>query len=520
VAKKISGITQTLFLAWGLSLLGLAVFFHLNTGEWKDAFFYDGDNITLGLALKSMINGEPFNWIFSSQSFIFPEAPLFIASYAVTRNFYSALLLNSYFNILLIVSSAFVLAIRIYSERTRAVLAAVLFLIFLIASFNLENKPDINSTTLLTLILFTTYYVGVIGTSLAVVLLYDFALSFGVKSHHTIYTALIIFASSFALASNPLFLLQFIAPCLLLGTVLFTFNYFRHESKFLLFTCITATGLGFAIRVLLSSYTAASVKSYISLDRINNAFVALSQTLQKGAEDTSISLLWLLWAFLFVFHLVAFAKNLNNDKKSLSFTYVFIHAFCILSPIITLAGVLLTGNHLTRYLLPVPFYTLLGSALIVPTAFKKPIKPYFAATVLIIGTMLTYQSYSGMSYKVPNAVSNIRCFSNFANTTEFNFIGSFPTSRYLNLYSEYTGSIYQVNKEFYPINWLSNKYDHSTDQIGYVIADKRNDPALLNHEDTNILGNPDAVHECLDFNIYTYNAESHGHKILNERIRN
>lgn len=518
MAQEISIIKRWFFVVWGATLLGLAIIFHLNRGEWKDAFYYDGDNITLALALKSIVDGERFRWVFSSQSFIFPEGPLFSIAYLISENFKSALLTSTYLNIGLIVGLIFLIARHIHAECKQTLLSITLFIVILIFSFNLEYKPDINSTTIITLILFTTYYVGVLIISLLQIWFYSLASNL-VASTRLFVGVLIAFITGLASASNPLFLLQFVAPCLFLSATLFLTHHFRRDAIFVLYTSLAGVVIGFVIRKFLSAYTAASVYSYISIDQIYNAIHNLSLILKAGVDDPSILLLWSFWLLLFIIHGLMFFNLLRLQCESAGFAFTLFHAFCVLSPLITLAGVVLSGNHLTRYMIPIPFFTLVGASLIAPTFFRFKWSYSHIAVVLILGTLFTYISYLNFSNAIPNAEKNIECFSNYAKTAYGKFVGSFVTSRYLNLYSDAGTPIYQVNKEFRPLNWLSNRHDHINDKIDHVIVDKRDYPVLITPTDTIILGRPSLVHECHDFYIYRYDHTSKGFKLLNERVQ-
>lgn len=518
MAQEISIINRWLFAAWGAILLGLGVIFQLNRGEWKDAFYYDGDNITLALALKSIIDGESFRWVFSSQSFIFPEGPLFSVAYLISENFKSALLTSTYLNISLIAVLIFLIARHIYADYRQTLLSTVLFIVFLIFSFNLEHKPDINSTTIITLILFTTYYVGVILVSLLQIWLYGLASNLVALTRLTV-GMLIACSTGFACASNPLFLLQFVVPCLLLGAILTLTHDYRRDAIFVLCTSLGGAVIGFVIRMFLSVYTAASVSSYISIDRMYSAIASLTLSVHTGVNDPLILLLWSFWLLLFFFHGLVYIYALRQQEGPVGFGFIFFHAFCILSPIITLAGIVLSGNHLTRYLIPIPFFTMAGAALIAPVFFRSGLSHFHIVLVLLSGTLLTYISYLNVSKATPNAESNIECFFNYAKETNAKFVGSFATSRYLNLYSNLGTPIQQVDKEFKPLNWLSNRYEHLGDRISHVIVDKQDYPVLITTTDTIMLGRPRSVHECHDFYIYRYDPTSNGYKILNERVR-
>lgn len=410
------------------------------------------------------------------------------------------------------------IAHRIYNNFRASILVTSLFIVSLILSFNLEYKPGINATTILTLILFNTYYVGVMVVSMFLLWLYGVALSNRSRSA-LIDALLIILCGGLALASNPLFLIQFVAPLLLLGSTFLLTHDFRSKGIYILLTGTLSILAGYLFRTVFSEYTAATVNSYISFDGIAGALNALILIIREGLSNVRILLLWLFWLGLFLFHAAVFFIAIRRYKLRLEFDSILFHSFCILSPLITLGGVLLSGNYLTRYLIPVPFFTLVGAVIISPRLFKKNHRDFYITGVLTVATVLTYQSFSNISQETPNAVSNINCFSGYAKDRKAQFVGSFVTSRYLNLYAEFGTPIYQVNKELRPLNWLSNRYDHSKDAIDHVIVDKRDYPVLLRAADITYLGKPSSVHECHDFFIYRYEPHTIGYKLLNSRIR-
>jgi len=82
-----------------VAFAGLIVLNHFATTRWPDAFLYNADSLVLPLIKQSISDGERFRWVFSSQLFIFPEAPLYWLSSLPTDSARVALATNAIVNL-------------------------------------------------------------------------------------------------------------------------------------------------------------------------------------------------------------------------------------------------------------------------------------------------------------------------------------------------------------------------------------------------------------------------------------
>jgi hypothetical protein len=57
----------------------------INT-DWEINLLYSGDSLVLPLLRESVLAGEPFEWVFSSQLFLFPEGVLYWIVSSFTDN--------------------------------------------------------------------------------------------------------------------------------------------------------------------------------------------------------------------------------------------------------------------------------------------------------------------------------------------------------------------------------------------------------------------------------------------------
>ena len=71
-------------------------------GSWRAVFLANGDSLVLPLVLQSLQRGEPFHWVFSSQTFFLPEFPLYAICGLVMGSPQGGLVLNAILNVLVL----------------------------------------------------------------------------------------------------------------------------------------------------------------------------------------------------------------------------------------------------------------------------------------------------------------------------------------------------------------------------------------------------------------------------------
>lgn len=498
-----------------------AVYVHFNFTEWFDQLYFNGDNITLALVVKSLLDSQPFRWVFSSQTFLFPEAPLFIGSFLLSGNLKDALLTNAYLNLFLLGLPVFLISKKLTPKTQFGLLSTGFFYALVALSLLLETTPSINANTIFTPVLFATYYSGVIITALFVLLMLC-ALPQQTGVRRIIFCLTITVLGGLTYSSDPLYLLQVIAPLLLLSAILYALNPAHKKNYVTIFSlALSALMLGLIARHWTSAYAIASVGNYINAAKIIAAFAGLFEIIKNSTDNLWHALSWGFWGLLFLIHGIYTIRLLNksNLTEKPNENLKLIHLFCFLSPLVTIAGVLLTGNFYTRYFLPLPLFTLVGFSLMLPYIISFRALGLGLITLLVITASFFGKSYISERH-VPSATElDIQCFNSFANSHNLHPVGGYWTSRYLTLYGPSGHQVFQVLNDFTPFNWLSNTAEHSNTAINAVIVDREALPFHITQMDTKPLGNPDAVLACEQFDIYLYSAKSNGFIILNERIR-
>lgn len=492
------------------------VYSQINFGSWTQLFFYNGDSITLALLIESIKNKESFNWIFSSQTFLFPEVPIYFLSYLLTQNHRVALVANAILNIFILYFFVYLLAKQLYSTILERIVPIILISLFLCLSLILESNPLINSASIVTLLLFNTYYYG----SILVALFLLFLMSEIKNKNLNVYSIEFISAvviGALTYGSNPLLLIYFLVPMLAISL----FYTIGEEGKSVFIKIILAIAIcliiGTLIRRLTSHYIALSVNGYIDLLRMPESFMKLINVLSTSIKTKEIFLLWFMWLILYVFHAAAvFRLIVKNKSEFVSQTFPFVHLFFILTPVFIIAAVVVSGNYLTRYLIPIPLFTLVGFSLLIPRLVSFRSQCFLIFCLLAFSIFGIINRLSNPSI-VPDVVkSDIDCYVEVAQKKKLISVGSFWTSRYLTLHGG--RNVYQVTNDFNPHNWLSNRYDFSNIIVNSVVVDKAIHPAHLNEKNAAVLGAATNTYECHSFLILYFDEFSDGFNILNKKL--
>lgn len=509
-------LTLLTFLASAV-VVTLAVYYQFHLGNWSETLYYDGDNITLALVVKSIVEGESFRWVFSSQSFIFPEGPIYAVGHLLTHSYKNGLLVSAFLNFGIFLALCILLFRKLSFTwaKTYAVLATLLSAILIVLC--LEFIPDVNRSTIFSLLFFQTYYVGVVLVSLFQLWL----LLTLVESRGQRKIGLAIFfvlVGGLTYASNPLYLLQFLMPVSLVAGYLFLRCRQRVGLQLLGLTALTLI-CGLVIQSFLSQFLAAKVGSYINPSSAFTALINLKNIVINASGTPSYLALWLLWMSLYGLYAWYSIKQTSKKGTQHNISFLLVHGFLLCAPPIIVFGVIASGNVHTRYLLPIPVYILLGASIALNELWSSRIVCIFSGGCLFFGAaFFSYQI--GQAAAMPSADKmDIVCFDEYSKVEPVVALSGYWNARHLQLYGSKEGRIYQAHKDFSPLNWLSNKQDHRSTQVNAVIVSKINEQGFISTQDVNVLGDPSAIHTCIKFDIYRYAADSKGYRLLNERIR-
>jgi hypothetical protein len=527
--------------------LGLTAMGHIVQTNWLSTFFYNGDSLALPLIQKSIERGEPFEWVFSSQNYLFPEGPLYILATIFGRSVRSAMLINGVFNVvalyLLLRSIARQLAHRSRHrlvEILTAVAATGLFVIFVL----LEPTPDVNGSGTASLFLFSTYYDGVILSGLAIVALtLWFTRAFGPvewgQRRFVRYTIAVVVLTTLTSFSNPLYLLQVVAPLAVAAIVLVFLDRISWR-QFGALALPTTAGVVVAVllRLVFARTFASSVGSYVSLRQIPKSIHILLDTLRAmiHSSDGLFTIILLGGILLVTFALLIFALYAQarpNLAHLISTSEVFIVAFVSFSTVSLALGMVASGSPTTRYLEPIylfPLLTVVSIGIYVLrrllvgvervelrrslSRFALGIAAVAAILVIVVGAI----NIAPLSHAATGAgYTDAKCFDKFVGDKDINGVGSYWSVRTLAVYGDSKGEILQVNNVGGPLGiypWITNVGAYRGTHFSFVVADSS---GQVTPDGLATLGKPRQVISCSGYLIYDYRGTK-GEATLNREI--
>lgn len=523
------------------SVIALA---HIAQSPWEATFLYNADSVVLPMVEKSLAQGEPFDWVFSSQNFFFPEGLFFAVSTAFTDSPQVALYANACLNILVLYVLLRVIAHQLtrgsghrFVEISIALACTILFVVYSL----LEPTASVNRSSTATLYLMTTYYYGVIVAGLAMVCLTlwvtrSFSAEPWGRRRVWIYIALAATISALTVFSDPLYLAQVLAPlvlCLVFVAVSRRASWKR--VGLLLLPSIGGSALGFSLRSVFANLFASNLTSYYSPDNVPISITVLQESFTELTSTTSGSLKLLLLAAVLALTLslliyAVFDSFRRKNRRRMSTVGFFIVVFVSVSSISLFAGHILTGAITTRYLTPIYIFPLLTLVYVGVHILRRLLVEVehpalrrdlvrlstgiaVAATIVIVvvATMklpAVARSASGATY------AGAECFNDFVGDSGRDGVGSFWSVRNLDVYGSSTGEILQVNPDLTVYAWMNNIAPYEGKTFSFVISDSS---PQLPPESLIPLGEPAALISCPDYDIYDY-AGTEGEKILNRIV--
>jgi hypothetical protein len=518
---------------------------HLAQSQWEATFLYNADSIVLPMLEKSIQQGEAFDWVFSSQNFLFPEGLFFAVSSAFTDSPQVALYTNACLNIVVLYVLLRVIAHQLahrsrhrFVEITIALAATMLYVVYVL----LEPTATVNRSGTATLYLLTTYYYGVIVVGLVTISLTlwvtrSFSAGPWGRRRVLVYVALITLISGITIFSDPLYVAQVLAPvvvCLVLLALSRRVSWKR--AAVLVLPGIAGAVMGFALRTVFADLFASDLTSYFSADNIPTSILVLRETLNEMTSTAPGSLkLLLLTVVLFttacatLFALIGlFLPAIARRMSTVEF---FIVTFVSVSSVSLFVGHVITGAITTRYLTPVYIFPLLTVVYLgvfvlrrllveVESAELRRNLSRFSLGIAIAGSIVivtvgllnlpaVVRSASGATY------SAAECFNEFIGDSNRDGVGSFWSVRPLEVYGESSGEILQVNPDLTAYAWMNNLAPYEDKTFSFVVSDAS---PQLPPESLEPLGEPVEVISCPGYEIYDY-AGTPGEKILNGIIQ-
>jgi len=545
-------ITATLIEAWPYLILTALVFIvmrHVANSNWQEIFLYNGDSITLPLVEQSLARGEPFNWVFSTQTFLFPEFPIYWMCSVVARSVRGALVLNAFVNVL-VLYTLFRQFVRFVAPRHRlrqvvfATTAVALYLACTISERDLYIIPPgiVHPVFIATLFMVSTYYYGVILISLtAIVLILWFTRRFRfgdlTRRRVVIFGLSTIVLCTLTSYSNPLLLLQFMLPA---GVgLLFLVAVRRMPIRWfvtIVGSLVVSAVLGEALRLAFARFLPGGIERYVDIDRADDSARQLIFVVQSWSQSPAgllkltIVVVPIVASLCYLIYLIVYrAKGRPDSWHEPSTLDMFVTSFIFVSSVSLIAGQVVTGQVYTRYLIPLFIFPLMFLLLVADESslgapFRRVLNarrrwmPKATAAVAVAGIALSLVGI-GLSVRPVARMASAtvyepaQCLDDWLDGRALNGTAQFMLGRPIMLYGDQRGALVQVQNFVDVQAWMNNIALYADRDFSYVLVDDENQRSTI----VKRLGTPASVTSCPTFQIYDY-AGTRGNDKLNGYI--
>lgn len=511
--------------------------------DWEINLLYSGDSLVLPLVRESVLAGEPFEWVFSSQLFLFPEGLLYWIVSSFTDNPRAALAGLAVLNLVLL----YVLlrwCSRLLFRHSRHRLVEVCVALGATATYVvyvlLEPTSDINGTAIASLFLLVSYYPGVVLSGLTAIALTlwvtDSFTDPPVRARRTVvFTVLFVLLGALTGASNPLFWMQVLAP---FAVTLFIAVLVRRIPRRWFWTLgivIAASVIaGYLLRQLMERYGSRGVGSYFNPSMMGESLALLKHVTGDLLTTPHGFLKLLIASVMMLITAVPIARALIGRRRTdprwhVTSAELILALFSWASVGSLVIGMVITGTMTTRYLEPLFVFPLLSAsyeavrflrvtlASVTNTRVRRSLVVYGMIVasglglLIIIGGLLSIQRASVLAFSEDR--SGAACTADLPADAEAG-VGTFWLTRNWDLYGTHDDAILQVNSDLTVFPWMINLASYDDQDFTFVVVDPW---GFVTDESVAPLGPPKSVQECGGFTIYDY-AGTPGEELLNERI--
>jgi hypothetical protein len=508
--------------------LSVAALRHVISTDRVRLFWYDGDSVLLPLVERSMRLGMPFEWAMSPALFFFPEIPVYLVCAAVTSTPQAALALNGVLVLLALYVLVRVVAAQLMPDASRVVRVVVSVLALGIVTLLVltESGAVASSLELASLLLFTTYYYGVVLAMLGTTALALRALRSASRAvPTTAWTALVVMTllAVCTTASNPLYVPWSAAPVLV--TVLLLAIVRRVPRRLLAELSIALVGgsvVGYLLRIPLRPFVSLDPSTYVHPERAGPTlgwFAALTDA-RAATSLGDAELLLLFLGFAAGVAGMVWAYRVRSSRTVLM--------ACTLSTVTVLAvsvGVVVAGSETPRYLEPI-----VVAPLVAFVALAELTRAHIGRTRLaragrgvrgLVAVVAACLLVMGAAV-VPTTVGAVRaatyapaaCLTKWVDGRHVQGVGQFWTVRPLATYATPSAGLLQVTDRFRAYAWMTNLAAYRDARPTYVLIGSRDIwPTPVQDR----LGDPAVIVHCDGYDIYDY-AGTPGARVLRSDV--
>lgn len=477
----------------GTVLIAIATVAQTASSARAELLFRDGDSVVVAMLVRSLVEGERFDWIMSSVLFL-PEAVVFGVIWALGRlvsaEIDAVIVANAVVNLVALYG-----ALRFSAGRRRADRAPVAWSLIGLAAFCLvtvtETSASRDALELASLLSTTTYYSATVIAAVLSVGVIRRAFD-RVEVGRMLPLSLGLIAAISTL-SNPLYAAWATVPLGAILAVAAVYPASRRPALVLLGWLIGGTAAGLICRIPLSAWIANSGAGYVDPERWPESLRYYGELL----ADRVTSPLGVLGTAVVV-ALLVFAVHLALRARDIGSRVVATSAFAL--PLLVAIGAVALGTHAARYLEPVVFAPML--ALVAsPSALRMPPRAVISSTaavasVLVIGGALSIPRVIATTTR-PNA--DLACVTDWVDASGRTGAGQFWTVRLPKLHLDDPSQLVQVDHQLNAYAWLVNRADFTAGEVTFLVEDAQSTAWALgaNAIPTEIIG-------CGQYTIYDF----------------
>ncbi|GAB3631730.1 hypothetical protein GCM10027421_10830 [Microbacterium shaanxiense] len=459
-----------------------------------DLLLRDSDSLVVALLVRSVAEGESFDWVMSSVLFL-PEIAVFALLWMLGSVFAldvnAIFVINAVFNL-----TALYGAVRLAAGRRRVGTAPVVWSVLAVGVFGLvamtETSASRDSLELASLLATTTYYSATVIAVLVSVGIVRRVFDSTGRPPRLLHVLLGVVAVVSTL-SNPLYAAWATVPLSLLLGLAAVYQPSREQALRLLAWLIGGTVTGFVARIPLSEWIANDGSTYAQ-----PTLWPQSAAYYGGLLGERLSTPLGAIGTLMLVGLVLLAVVRSLRARTPGARIVATAAWLL--PVLVTVGAVALGTHAARYLEPVAFAPVL--ALVAsPRALRVPRRAALAATagagvLLVVGAGVSAPRIA-VAAQHPNA--DLACVNDWITASGQTGAGQFWTVRLPKLHLDDPSQLVQVDHQLNAYAWLINRSDFDVGKVTFLVEDSQSSPWALG---TNAL--PTAVIPCGQYTIHDF----------------
>ncbi len=444
------------------------------TQAWM--LYADGDSVLNVLTSKSVILGQRQDWAMSPVLFL-PEGAVYGALSLIGLGVKGTLTLNAILNFFALYAALRVVSGTRAMNRSPVAGALCAFGVFCALTL-LEGGSTGNGFQLASLMATTTYYSSTIITAILTVGVVRRGLATG-DSRLWPHLSVLIVLSGVSALTNPLYLGWMTVPAAGALALLAITGTVRPRPA-LTFGAAIALGslLGYFGRGLFSGTIVADSRNYVRLDNVSGSPQLYGGLLQQ----TTTTLAGALWCLVLALVLVVAFQQFRRAVRTKDSSLAFVSLIAVEAPIVATAGAVLLGTIAQRYLQPWVFLPILG-VVAVPAHFVRALGGIgrrvvvtFALGIVAVTVLASVVATPRIVTAATTTDADLGCLVTWVENSGRTGAGQFWVVRAPKAYIADPSRLIQVDSQFNPYTWLTNRADLEGAKVSFIIEGDRMQP--------------------------------------------